>query len=124
MGKLRCRHSCLSDPVRPKKCCHALNVDGGVQRLHPVAYLYCMKVDVALIDRLSNLAKLRFEQDEKEDLAGKLESIIGFVDKLQEVPVQGIEPLIHMGDAVNVWRDDAITYGDHQRGGVEECTFG
>ena len=65
-----------------------------------------MKTDEALIDRLANLAKLHFEADEKKAIAEDLDTIIAFVDKLMEMDVDGVEPLIHMGSQTNILRPD------------------
>ncbi len=65
-----------------------------------------MQVDDALIDRLSRLAMLDFTADERGKIKADLEKMIGFVDKLREVDTTGVEPLLHMSNAVNAWRND------------------
>ncbi|MDQ6844035.1 MAG: Asp-tRNA(Asn)/Glu-tRNA(Gln) amidotransferase subunit GatC [Bacteroidota bacterium] len=67
-----------------------------------------MKVDDELIDKLSNLARLEFNDAEKEDIKKDLEKMIGFIDKLNELDTTGVEPLLHMSDNINVLRDDEI----------------
>jgi aspartyl-tRNA(Asn)/glutamyl-tRNA(Gln) amidotransferase subunit C len=67
-----------------------------------------MKVDKALIERLSNLSKLQFTDAETTEIMHDLNNIIGFIDQLQSVDVEGLEPLIHMGDRTNVLRPDVI----------------
>lgn len=65
-----------------------------------------MQVTNALIDKLANLSMLQFDTAEKERLKSDLEKMIGFIDKLQELDTTGVEPLMHMSDAVNVLRPD------------------
>lgn len=65
-----------------------------------------MLVDDALIEKLSKLSLLQFNEAEKEEIKSDLERMIGFVDKLQELDVKSVEPLMHMSDEVNVLRDD------------------
>jgi aspartyl-tRNA(Asn)/glutamyl-tRNA(Gln) amidotransferase subunit C len=65
-----------------------------------------MQVDDALIEKLSKLSLLQFNEAEKEEIKSDLQKMIGFVDKLQELDTTGIEPLLHMSDEVNVLRDD------------------
>lgn len=65
-----------------------------------------MQVNDALIDKLATLAHLQFDATEKEAIKTDLEKMIFFIDKLQELDTTGIEPLMHMGDAVNVLRPD------------------
>lgn len=61
-----------------------------------------------MIDRLAHLARLQFNEDEKNALKTDLEKMIGFVEKLKEVDTTGVEPLLHITDAVNVWREDEV----------------
>ena len=65
-----------------------------------------MHVDDALIDKLSRLAMLDFDEAERSEIKSDLEKMIGFVDKLKELDTTGIEPLLHVSPEVNVLRDD------------------
>ena len=67
-----------------------------------------MTVDDALIENLAHLARLQFTTEEKAGLQRDLQSMIEFVEKLNEVDTHGVKPLLHMGSAVNVFRDDEI----------------
>ena len=65
-----------------------------------------MQVDDELIDKLSRLAMLHFDEAEKEEIKTDLEKMIGFVDKLREVDTTGVEPLLHISPEINVLRMD------------------
>ena len=65
-----------------------------------------MEVNDALIDNLSNLARLEFSAEEKEGIKKDLRRMIEFVEKLGELDTTGVEPLLHMSPAINVLRDD------------------
>ncbi len=67
-----------------------------------------MEVTPELIDKLSRLARLRFNEQEKESIQKDLEKMIGFVEKLNELDLEGVEPLMHMSQSVNVLRDDVV----------------
>jgi aspartyl-tRNA(Asn)/glutamyl-tRNA(Gln) amidotransferase subunit C len=67
-----------------------------------------MEITPEMIDRLARLARLEFSNDEKKELEADLESMIGFVKKLKEVNTAGVEPLLHITDAVNVLRNDDV----------------
>ena len=67
-----------------------------------------MEVTSEMIDRLAQLAKLKFSEEEKKELKTDLERMIEFVEKLKEVDTTGIEPLLHITDAVNVLREDEV----------------
>ncbi len=51
---------------------------------------------------------LSFSEEEKAEVKMKLEKMIGFIKQLEKVDTNGIEPLLHISDAVNVLRDDVI----------------
>ena len=65
-----------------------------------------MEVNDALIDNLSNLARLRFSAGEKEEIRTDLQRMILFVEKLDELDTTGVEPLLHMSPETDVLRDD------------------
>lgn len=67
-----------------------------------------MKITDEMIDHLAHLARLEFSGDEKTELKQDLEKMIEFVEKLKEANTTGIEPLMHITDAVNILRDDEI----------------
>jgi aspartyl-tRNA(Asn)/glutamyl-tRNA(Gln) amidotransferase subunit C len=71
-------------------------------------FLLGMKIDTALVDNLAHLARLRFDDGEKEAIRGDLEKMVAFVEKLKEVDTTGVPPLLHISDAVNVLRDDIV----------------
>jgi len=70
------------------------------------AYICSMQVDDALIDKLSRLSQLHFSGAERAEIKKDLEQMIGFVDKLGELDIKGVKPLLHLGDSVNVFRED------------------
>jgi aspartyl-tRNA(Asn)/glutamyl-tRNA(Gln) amidotransferase subunit C len=65
-----------------------------------------MEVNDALIDKLSNLARLEFNPAEKEEIKNDLQRMIAFVEKLAELDTTGVEPLLHMSPEINVLRED------------------
>ena len=67
-----------------------------------------MKIDNELVDRLSELSKLEFDEQGKEGLKKDLQKIFDLVEKLKEVDVEGVEPLIYMTDEKNVLRKDVV----------------
>jgi aspartyl-tRNA(Asn)/glutamyl-tRNA(Gln) amidotransferase subunit C len=67
-----------------------------------------MEVNDALVEKLAHLARLRFDSGEKEEIKSDLQRMITFVEKLNELDLDGVEPMLHMSDEVNVLRDDVI----------------
>ena len=71
-------------------------------------YICKMEVNDALIDKLAHLAKLKFEDAEKVEIKNDLQKMIAFVEKLNELDLGGVEPLLHMSNEVNVLREDEV----------------
>lgn len=65
-----------------------------------------MSVDLNTVDRLAELARLEFNEDEREEIQGDLNRILKLIDKLSEVNTDGVEPLIYMTDEVARLRED------------------
>lgn len=67
-----------------------------------------MEVNDALVDKLALLSRLQFNETEKEEIKNDLQQMIGFVEKLSELNLDGVEPLLHMTEEVNVLREDVV----------------
>jgi len=67
-----------------------------------------MEVNDELVDHLAHLARLRFDDAGKQEIKADLQKMISFIEKLQEVDTEGVEPLLFMSDEVNVLRDDVV----------------
>jgi len=67
-----------------------------------------MEINTALVDQLAHLSRLRFSDAEKESIRVDLEKMVAFVEKLREVDTEGVAPLLHMSDSVNILREDRI----------------
>jgi aspartyl-tRNA(Asn)/glutamyl-tRNA(Gln) amidotransferase subunit C len=67
-----------------------------------------MEINDEVINKLSDLAKLEFNDQDRENIKKDLTNILAFVEKLQSVDTTGIEPLIYMNEDVNVLRKDEV----------------
>jgi aspartyl-tRNA(Asn)/glutamyl-tRNA(Gln) amidotransferase subunit C len=73
-----------------------------------MSYICLLEVNDAMIEKLAHLARLEFNDVEKEEIKHDLQRMIAFVEKLNELDLEGVEPLLHMSDEVNVLRDDEV----------------
>lgn len=62
----------------------------------------------ALIEKLAHLSRLQFNEKEKEEIKKDLQQMIGFVEKINELDLDGVEPLLHMSGEVNAFREDEV----------------
>lgn len=68
-----------------------------------------MEVSAELIDKLARLSRLSFANEtEKEKIRLDLSRILQFVDQLNEVNTEGIEPLIFINEDINVLCEDEV----------------
>ena len=65
-----------------------------------------MKITDEIVDHIAHLARLEFIGNEKEEIKHDLEKIITFMDQLNTINTDGVDPLIFMSDALNVLRED------------------
>ena len=62
-----------------------------------------MKIDVKYVARL---ARLRLTGEEEAKFAEQLADILKYMEKLNEINTDGIEPTSHVLELKNVWRED------------------
>ena len=67
-----------------------------------------MKINKEVITKLSGLSKLKFNEEEAELISEDLSKMVNFINQLNELDTDGIEPLIHMNEEVNNWREDKL----------------
>lgn len=61
------------------------------------------------IDYTAKLARINLTAEEKERLSGQLDSIIGYVEKLEELDTSDVEPTAHPHPVYNVWQEDVVS---------------
>jgi aspartyl-tRNA(Asn)/glutamyl-tRNA(Gln) amidotransferase subunit C len=72
-----------------------------------------MSVDAATVKRIARLARIRIEENEVASYQSELNAILGFVEQLSEVNVEGVEPMTSVTPMALRRRDDAITDGGY-----------
>jgi aspartyl-tRNA(Asn)/glutamyl-tRNA(Gln) amidotransferase subunit C len=73
-----------------------------------------MSVDAATVRHIAKLARIAVSDAEVEALAPELNNILGWVEQLQEVDVEGIEPMTAVIPNKLRLRDDVVTDGGIQ----------
>lgn len=67
-----------------------------------------MKVDEQLILRLEKLARLKLSSSERSSFIGDLNNILGMIEKLQELDLDDVEPLVYINSDKMRLRQDKI----------------
>lgn len=58
------------------------------------------------VEHIAKLARIELKDKEKEKLAQEMSAILGYIDKLNEVDVTGVEPTAQVTGLENVFRKD------------------
>lgn len=67
-----------------------------------------MEVTDALVSKLAHLSRLEFNEGERAEIKNDLQRMIIFAEKMNELNLDGVEPLLHMSEEVNVLREDEV----------------
>lgn len=71
-------------------------------------------MDIATVKKVARLARIETNDAEAEIVRAKLETIMKFVEQLEEVDTTGIEPLSNVVDIKLRLREDTINDGGQQ----------
>ena len=72
-----------------------------------------MSVDDATVRRIAHLARIAVKDDEVAHLRGEINGILGWIEQLQEVNVDGVEPMTSVTPVKLKLRKDEITDGGY-----------
>lgn len=61
------------------------------------------------VEKVAWLARLQLSDAELATMSEQLAQIVGYVDHLAQVDTEGVEPMAHAIEQVNVFRDDVLT---------------
>ncbi len=73
-----------------------------------------MSFNEQTIKTIAGLAKLRFPKEDEAKFANDINGILNWVEQLQEVDVNGVEPLVSVSPRESAIREDKVTDGGLQ----------
>ncbi|MBY6090793.1 MULTISPECIES: Asp-tRNA(Asn)/Glu-tRNA(Gln) amidotransferase subunit GatC [Rhodobacterales] len=73
-----------------------------------------MSIDTDTAARVAKLARIKVEPDQLPALAEEFNNILGFIEQLNEVDVEGVEPMTSVTPQRLKRREDVVTEGDQQ----------
>ena len=74
------------------------------------------KISDEMIEYVGILAKLELSGREKEEARADMEKMLNYIDTLNELDTEGIQPMSHVFPVQNVFRNDVVENGDGSRG--------
>ena len=73
-----------------------------------------MALNQQTIQNLSWLARLKLPAEREEKILSDLQSILDWVEQLEEVNIEGVEPLVSVTEGNAPMRQDIVTEGNQQ----------
>lgn len=67
-----------------------------------------MAITIEQVEHIARLARLQFSDAEKETLSEELSQILQYMEKLNELDTDGVEPLSHPTELLNIMRPDEV----------------
>jgi aspartyl-tRNA(Asn)/glutamyl-tRNA(Gln) amidotransferase subunit C len=73
-----------------------------------------MSIDIETAARVAKLARIKVEEQDLPALAGEFNAILGFIEQLQELNVDDVEPMTSVTPMRLKRREDVVTDGNQQ----------
>jgi len=65
-----------------------------------------MDIDIKQIEQIANLSRIKLTEDEKDIFREQLTDILGYIEKLNELDTDDVQPMAHATSIKNVFRED------------------
>lgn len=60
------------------------------------------------VEKIARLARLEFDENEKQILAAQMDRIVDYIQQLNELDTSEVHPTYHVLDITNVYREDNV----------------
>lgn len=70
-----------------------------------------MTIDIKTVKKIASLSRIKLPKSDEKQVADDLSAILEWVGQLNEVEVEGVEPLANVNDNTLECRDDVVTDG-------------
>ena len=67
-----------------------------------------MAVTIPEVEKIAQLAKLKFSEEEKIKLQKDMNQVLGYIEQLNELDLTGVEPLENINETENIMREDEV----------------
>jgi aspartyl-tRNA(Asn)/glutamyl-tRNA(Gln) amidotransferase subunit C len=67
-----------------------------------------MSVTIPEVEKIAQLAKLKFSEEEKVKLQKDMNQVLGYIEQLNELDLTDVEPLENINETENVMREDEV----------------
>ena len=63
---------------------------------------------IETVEYVAELARLKFTEEEISQFAEQFQNILSYIQTIEELDLEGIEPLTHILQSENVFREDVV----------------
>jgi aspartyl-tRNA(Asn)/glutamyl-tRNA(Gln) amidotransferase subunit C len=74
------------------------------------------------VEHIAELARLKFKDDELESFTVQLNEILEYMDQLNELDTENVEPLLHPVESNNVFREDEMKHSIDREDALKNAT--
>jgi aspartyl-tRNA(Asn)/glutamyl-tRNA(Gln) amidotransferase subunit C len=67
-----------------------------------------MPVTKKEVEKIAELAQLKFSEEELENFTPQMNEILNYMEKLNELDTENVEPLSHPVEQTNIFREDEL----------------
>nr|WP_317448518.1 Asp-tRNA(Asn)/Glu-tRNA(Gln) amidotransferase subunit GatC [uncultured Sellimonas sp.] len=73
------------------------------------------------MEYLEILSQISLTEEEKQETAGELKKILDYMEKLEELDTNGVDPMSHVFQVQNVFREDIVEGEDQREAMIENA---
>lgn len=73
------------------------------------------------MEYLEILSQISLTEEEKQETAGELKKILDYMEKLEELDTNGVDPMSHVFQVQNVFREDIVEEEDQREAMIENA---
>lgn len=73
------------------------------------------------MEYLGILSQISLTEEEKQETAGELKKILDYMEKLEELDTNGVDPMFHVFQVQNVFREDIVEGEDQREAMIENA---
>ncbi len=81
-----------------------------------------MKITIQEVQHVANLSRLNLNKQELENITPQLDTILSYVEKLDELDTENVPPTTHAFSITNVFREDTVTGSLSLRRALANCS--
>lgn len=78
-------------------------------------------IDLKTVDEIAHLARLEFDEQTKPEILNDMNRMLGFIEKLNELDTNNVEPLIYMTDEHSILREDEVVNSITQKQALQNA---